>query len=131
MQKPDLISPERKEHIINSLQELVTCCDQKVDMYNDILYHCTEMMEGQIPSSDILPEKDAILRYIKFQRKKQETKKIYHQRLLEVVQAMYTTEDNHDEGDEDLRGRHSMTAEDIMELHGVSPKKKLKREGDH
>ncbi len=33
---------------------------------------------------------------------------------------MYTTEDNHEEGDEDLRGRHSMTAEDIMELHGIS-----------
>jgi hypothetical protein len=129
MQKPDLISPERKEHIINSLQELVICCDQKVEMYNDILYHCTEMMEGQIPSSDILPEKDGILRYIKFQRKKQETKNIYHQRLLEVVQPMYTTEDNHEEGDEDLRGRHSMTAEDIMELCGT--KKKLKREGDH
>jgi hypothetical protein len=88
-------------------------------------------MEGQIPSSDILPEKDDILRYIKFQRRKQETKKLYHQRLLEVVQALYTTEDNHEEGDENLRGRHSITAEDIMELHGISTKKKLKRDGAH
>jgi hypothetical protein len=131
MQKPDLILPERKEHIVNFLQELVISCDQKVEMYNDIIYHCTEMMEGQIPSSDILPGKDDILRYIKFQQRKQETKKIYHQRLLEVVQALYTTEDNHEEGDEDLRGRHSMTAEDIQELHGIITKKKLKREGDH
>jgi hypothetical protein len=131
MQRPDSFRPERKEHIVNFLQELVISCDQKKEMYNDIIYHCTEMMEGQIPSSDILPEKDDILRHIKFQRKKQETKKNYHERLLEVVQALYTTEDNHEEGDEDLRSRHSMTAEDIMELHGISTKKKLKHEGDH
>jgi hypothetical protein len=74
MQKPDLILPERKEHNVNYLQELVISCDQKKEMYNDIIYHCTEMMEGQIPSSDILPKKDDILRYIKFQRRKPKPK---------------------------------------------------------
>jgi hypothetical protein len=77
----------------------------------------------------VLPEKDDILRFVKYQRQRQETKKEFHERLLKVVQALPTTTDHHEEGDEELRGCHSMTTEDILEFHQISQKKR-KREGD-
>ncbi len=71
------------------------------------------MMERQIPPSDMLPQKEDILKLIRFLRQKNENKK-FHERLLQVAKALPTTADPHEEGDEDLHGHHSMTAEDII-----------------
>jgi sulfur transfer protein SufE len=70
----------------------------------------------------VLPEKEDILKMIRFMRQKNENKK-FHERLLQVATALPTTADPHNEGDEDLRGCHSMTTEDILDIQGISPKK--------
>jgi chaperonin cofactor prefoldin len=115
---PGLISPETKENIIKSLQEDLIFYEKKLKVYNDLLDHCAEMNDSHFSLSeyDALPKKEDIIRIIGFFLTKYGNKKKFHKRLLEVAQDLpTTTEDNHDEGDssdEDLRGRHSMTAEE-------------------
>jgi chaperonin cofactor prefoldin len=115
---PGLISPETKENIIKSLQEDLIFYEKKLKVYNDLLDHCAEMNDSHFSLSeyDVLPKKEDIIRIIGFFLTKYGNKKKFHKRLLEVAQDLpTTTEDNHDEGDssdEDLRGRHSMTAEE-------------------
>ena len=114
---PGLILPETKENIIKSLQEDLIFYEKKLKVYNDLLDHCAEMNDSHFSLSeyDALPKKEDIIRIIGFFLTKYGNKKKFHKRLLEVVQDLPTTEDNHDEGDssdEDLRGRHSMTVEE-------------------
>jgi hypothetical protein len=115
---PGLISPETKENIIKSLQEDLIFYEKKLKVYNDLLDHCAEKNDSHFSLSeyDVLPKKEDIIRIIGFFLTKYGNKKKFHKRLLEVAQDLpTTTEDNHDEGDssdEDLRGRHSMTAEE-------------------
>ncbi len=41
-------------------------------------------------------------------------------RLLRMVKNLSTTADTYEEGDEDLRGCHQMSGEEILELYRIS-----------
>ncbi len=92
---------------------------KKLKVYNDLLDHCAEMQDShfQLSEYDVLPKKEDVIRIIgfflmKYGNKKNSIRDYWRQHKTYLLP---TTEDNHDEGDsrdEDLRGRHSMTAEE-------------------
>lgn len=125
-----LITAERKEQMVHSLRKEVQSCEEKYKMYNEINHYVAEMVPRLMPTGHVLPEKDGVLRYVRYKRHKQEVKKKLHEQILSVVEELPTTSDDHEEHDEDLRGRHSMTGEEILDLCGFDTKV-LKRKRDN
>ncbi len=117
-----MISQERKDEIILSLRKFIVDNDDKVAFYDEIYHHIEELVPRRVPRGEVLREKEDVLRLIRYKRHKQEVKKKINERVLAVVQALPTTSDNHEEGDEDLRGRRHMTGEEILELYNTSQK---------
>jgi len=98
------ITAERKEQMVRSLRKVVQSCEEKYKMYNEINHYVAEMVPRLMPTGHVLPEKDGV--------------------------ALPMTSDDHEEHDEDLRGRHSMTGEEILDLCGFDTKV-LKRKRDN
>jgi hypothetical protein len=78
------------------------------------------MEPTHIPDSKVLPLKGDVLREVYFKRDKMEQKIKKQKRLLRVVKNLCTTADSYEEGDEDLRGRHQMSGEEILQLYNIS-----------
>ena len=125
-----MITKERKDEIILSLRKFIVDNDDKVALYDEIYHHVEELVPRRVPRGEELREKEDVLRFIRYQRHKQEVKKKNNEKLLAVVQALPTTSDNHEEGDEDLRGRHHMSGEEILQLYNTS-QKPAKRQRDN
>ncbi len=125
-----MITKERKDEIILSLRKFIVDNDDKVALYDEIYHHVEELVPRRVPQGEVLREKEDVLRFIRYQRHKQEVKKKNNEKLLAVVQALPTTSDNHEEGDEDLRGRHHMSGEEILQLYNTS-QKPAKRQRDN
>jgi len=125
-----MITKERKDEIILSLRKFIVDNDDKVALYDEIYHHVEELVPRRVPRGEVLREKEDVLRFIRYQRHKQEVKKKNNEKLLAVVQALPTTSDNHEEGDEDLRGRHHMSGEEILQLYNTS-QKPAKRQRDN
>ena len=125
-----MITKERKDEIILSLRKFIEDNDDKVAFYDEIYHHIEELVPRRVPRGEVLREKEDVLRFIRYQRHKQEVKKKNNEKLLAVVQALPTTSDNHEEGDEDLRGRHHMSGEEILQLYNTS-QKPAKRQRDN
>lgn len=132
-----LITAEKKEEMEAKLHQLIKIYDDKMSLYNDIHNYVDEMAPHKFPDGgEVLPEKEGVLRLLRYNRHRNEVKKKIHERLLRVVSTLPTTTDNPEEGDEDLRGRHHMSGEEVMELFGVNPKRcsrdkrKLDKEGN-
>jgi hypothetical protein len=122
-----LISPQRKQEIIVSLELKIQESVEKISLYNDIYTYVDDMEPTHIPDSEVLPLKGYILREVYFKRDKMEKKIKKQRRLLRVVKNLRTTEESYEEGDEDLRGRHQMSGEEILELYRIS-KNPVKRQ---
>ncbi len=132
-----LITADTKEEMEAMLRQLIKSYDDKMSLYNDIHHYVDEMVPHKFPDGgEVLPEKEGVLRLLRYNRQRNEVKKKIHERLLRVVSTLPTTTDNPEEGDEDLRGRHHMSGEEVMELFGVNPKRcsrdkrKLDKEGN-
>jgi len=115
-----LISPQRKQEIIVSLELKIQESVEKISLYNDIYTYVDDMEPTHIPDSEVLPLKGDILREVYFKRDKMEKKIKKQRRLLRVVKNLRTTEESYEEGDEDLRGRHQMSGEEILEFYRIS-----------
>ena len=115
-----LISPQRKQEIIVSLELKIQENVEKISLYNDIYTYVDDMEPTHIPDSEVLPLKGDILREVYFKRDKMEKKIKKRRRLLRVVKNLRTSEESYEEGDEDLRGRHQMSGEEILELYRIS-----------
>ena len=114
-----LISPQRKREIIVSLELKIQESVEKISLYNDIYTYVDDMDPTHIPDSEALPLKGDILREVYFKRDKMEQKIKKQKRLLRVVKNLCTTADSYEEGDEDLRGRHQMSGEEILQLYNI------------
>ncbi len=115
-----LISPQRKQEIIVSLELKIQENVEKISLYNDIYTYVDDMEPTHIPDSEVLPLKGDILREVYFKREKMEKKIKKRRRLLRVVKNLRTSEESYEEGDEDLRGRHQMSGGEILQLYNIS-----------
>jgi len=118
-----LITPERKQEIILAMEKMKNEISTTIKLYSDIYDYVDDMETWHIPDSDIMPLKGDIMRYMYFKKHKLEKKKKKQERLLAVVKALKTTADDYEEGDEDLRGRHHMSSEEVLDLFQVNPKR--------
>jgi hypothetical protein len=125
-----LISPQRKQEIIVSLELKIQESVEKISLYNDIYTFVDDMEPTHIPDSEVLPLKGDILREVYFKRDKMEKKIKKQRRLLRVVKNLRTTADSYEEGDEDLRGRHQMFGEEILELYRISQNQVKRQRND-
>ncbi len=69
-----LISPQRKQEIIVSLELKIQENVEKISLYNDIYTYVDDMEPTHIPDSEVLPLKGYILREVYFKRDKMEKK---------------------------------------------------------
>jgi len=118
-----LITPERKQEIILAMEKRINEISTTIKLYSDVYDYVDDMETWHIPDSDIMPLKGDIMRYVYFKKHKLEKKKKKQERLLAVVKALKTTADDYEEGDEDLRGRHHMSSEEVLDLFQVNPKR--------
>jgi len=125
-----LISIQRKQEIIVSLELKIQESVEKISLYNDIYTFVDDMEPTHIPDSEVLPLKGDILREVYFKRDKMEKKIKKQRRLLRVVKNLRTTADSYEEGDEDLRGRHQMFGEEILELYRISQNQVKRQRND-
>ena len=118
-----LITPERKQEIILAMEKRINEISTTIKLYSDVYDYVDDMETWHIPDSDIMPLKGDILRNVYYKKHKLEKKKKKQERLLAVVKALKTTADDYEEGDEDLRGRHHMSSEEVLDLFQVNPKR--------
>jgi len=116
----EFISPQRKQEIIVSLEKIIQESAEKISLYSDIYTYVDDMEPTHIPDSKVLPLKGDVLQMVYFKRDKMEQKIKKQKRLLRVVKNLCTTADSYEEGDEDLRGRHQMSGEEILQLYKIS-----------
>ena len=116
----EFISPQRKQEIIVSLEKIIQESAEKISLYSDIYTYVDDMEPRHIPDSTVLPLKGDVLREVYFKRDKMEQKIKRQKRILRVVKNLCTTADSYEEGDEDLRGRHQMSGEEILQLYNIS-----------
>ena len=114
---------ERKQEIVLAMEKRINEISTTIQLYSDVYDYVDDMETWHIPDSDIMPLKGDILRNMYFKKHKLETKKKKQERLLAVVKALKTTADDYEEGDEDLRGRHHMSSEEVLDLFQVNPKR--------
>jgi len=90
-----LISPQRKQEIIVSLELKIQENVEKISLYNDIYTYVDDMEPTHIPESEVLPLKGDILREVYFKREKMEKKIKKRRRLLRVVKNLRTSEESY------------------------------------
>jgi len=118
-----LITPERKQEIILAMEKRINESSTTIKLYSDVYDYVDDMETWHIPDSDIMPLKGDILRNVYYKKHKLEKKKKKQERFLAVVKALKTTADDYEEGDEDLRGRHHVSSEEVLDLFQVNPKR--------